>query len=190
MRYRMDNKRRTREDWLRAARRALLRGGPAAVRVEALARDLKVTKGSFYWHFRDREALFEALLREWEEEKKSLLFELLRQGDFGESLDRLFAELQRRVLLSERGEWPSDAAIFAWASVSPQVARRANREERKRIALLTRWTGRPELAEYFYMAYLGFLRRRRRVPEAARNFPVLARVTRELFLPTRGREGK
>ena len=38
-------------DWLRAARLALLHGGVEAVRVERLARDLHVTKGSFYWHF-------------------------------------------------------------------------------------------------------------------------------------------
>ena len=171
-----------REDWLRAARLALLHGGPAAVRVETLARDLKVTKGSFYWHFRDRNALLEALLREWEEEK-ALLFELARRGGLQESLGSFFAELRRRVRLSERGEWPSDAAIFAWASVSPKVAQRANKEERKRIELLERWTGQPELAQYFYMAYLGFLLRRRRVPEAAANFSILAKVTRALLLP-------
>jgi AcrR family transcriptional regulator len=177
----MEHKRRSREDWLRAARCALLEGGPGAVRVEAIARGLKVTKGSFYWHFRDRKALLEALLREWEEEK-SLLFELLRRGSPQQDLGRFFAELQRRVLLSERGEWPSDAAIFAWASVSPEVARRANREERERIELLKRWTGRPDLAEYFYMAYLGFLLRRRRVPAAARHFHTLAKVSTHLLL--------
>ena len=57
--------RRTRDHWLRAARLALLHNGPEAVRVEPLARDLGVTKGSFYWHFRDRGALLEALLVEW-----------------------------------------------------------------------------------------------------------------------------
>jgi AcrR family transcriptional regulator len=48
---------RSREDWIRAAGRRLAQGGAAAVAVEALARDLGVTKGSFYWHFRDRAAL-------------------------------------------------------------------------------------------------------------------------------------
>jgi len=50
------------DDWLRAARLALLRGGVEAVRVEKLARDLGVTKGSFYWHFKDRDELLELLL--------------------------------------------------------------------------------------------------------------------------------
>ncbi|HYX69323.1 MAG TPA: helix-turn-helix domain-containing protein [Terriglobales bacterium] len=179
----------SREDWLRAARLALLHGGPDAVRIEKLARDLKVTKGSFYWHFRDRSALLEGLLREWEEEKE-LLAEALAQRDLRRALADFFAELGRRVALSESGEWPSDAAIFAWASVSPRIAGRANREERKRIRLMKRWTSRPELAEYVYMAYLGFLLWRRRVPAAARNFRTLAEVSTRLLLSAPANGGR
>ncbi|MFN3994321.1 MAG: TetR/AcrR family transcriptional regulator [Tabrizicola flagellatus] len=46
--------------------RALVRGGIAAVRVEALARDLKATKGSFYWHFKDLSELHQTMLELWE----------------------------------------------------------------------------------------------------------------------------
>lgn len=47
--------------------RALARAGIGAVRVEALARELGVTKGSFYWHFADLEALLNAIFEAWEE---------------------------------------------------------------------------------------------------------------------------
>jgi AcrR family transcriptional regulator len=171
----------TRDDWIRAGRLALLDGGPEAVRVEKLARDLGVTKGSFYWHFRDREELLEALLREWEEES-SLLDEAIARGDLREALSHLFDELRRRVVLSERGESPSDAAIFGWAAVSPEVARRVDAEERKRIRLLRQFAGETDLALYFYWAYLGFLLRRRRVPEAVRDYPILAEVSTSLLL--------
>jgi AcrR family transcriptional regulator len=177
----MEARRMTRDDWMRAARLALLDGGPGAVRVEKLARDLKVTKGSFYWHFKDREDLLEALLREWEQES-SLLDEAIARGDLGEALAHLFGELRRRVVLSERGESPSDAAVFAWAAVSPEVGRRVEQEERKRIRLLKQLTAQPELAQYFYWAYLGFLLHRRRVPEAAKQFPILAEVSTTLLL--------
>src|SRR2546427_309106 len=53
-------------DWARAALEVLAQGGIEAVAVEPLARRLKVTKGSFYWHFRSRAELLEAALREWE----------------------------------------------------------------------------------------------------------------------------
>lgn len=54
-------------DWARAALRALETGGLRAVAVEPLARELGTTKGSFYWHFKNRDALIEAALRRWEE---------------------------------------------------------------------------------------------------------------------------
>ena len=37
------------------------------MRIEVLARDLGVSKGSFYWHFRDRNDLLEKLLARWED---------------------------------------------------------------------------------------------------------------------------
>src|SRR5664279_4441164 len=53
------------EDWVQAGLRTLARRGVSNVRVERLARDLKVTKGSFYWHFTDRDALLDAMLSSW-----------------------------------------------------------------------------------------------------------------------------
>jgi len=55
-----------RNDWVLAGLRALVQGGIGAVRVEALARDLKATKGSFYWHFKDLAALHDLMLELWE----------------------------------------------------------------------------------------------------------------------------
>lgn len=55
------------EDWERGALELIGEAGVGALAVEALARRLGVTKGSFYWHFRNRGALFEAALQRWEE---------------------------------------------------------------------------------------------------------------------------
>ena len=57
----------TAADWTEAALDALARGGLAAVAVEPLAKTLGTTKGSFYWHFADRNALLAATLELWEE---------------------------------------------------------------------------------------------------------------------------
>lgn len=56
---------RSAEDWLHAALAMLGRDGADAVKVEPLARELGVTKGSFYWHFRDRGALLRGVLELW-----------------------------------------------------------------------------------------------------------------------------
>ncbi|HVT35807.1 MAG TPA: TetR/AcrR family transcriptional regulator [Nevskiaceae bacterium] len=54
------------DDWAEAALEAMASGGIDAVAVEPLARRLNVTKGSFYWHFDNREALLKSALDLWE----------------------------------------------------------------------------------------------------------------------------
>lgn len=56
----------TADDWINAARELVATSGITAVAVEPLARTLGVTKGSFYWHFSDRDALLTAVLKRWE----------------------------------------------------------------------------------------------------------------------------
>lgn len=181
-----------RDDWLRAARLALLRGGLEAVRVAKLARDLRVTKGSFYWHFKDRDELLELLLREWEGEGAAIVAQL--GGATGrQALVTLMQVLIERARLSEEGKVPSDAAIFAWASVSARVARRVRRAEEERIELLARLIGgggrglARGRADVFYLAWLGFVARGQRVPAFRKRFPEIARAMLHLMTSTRPR---
>jgi AcrR family transcriptional regulator len=58
----------TRDDWITAALGAIAEGGLAAVGIEPIAARLGATKGSFYWHFENRDALLEAAIRRWERE--------------------------------------------------------------------------------------------------------------------------
>ena len=57
----------TRDDWLNAARAALIADGVDAVKVLALAIELDVSRSSFYWYFKNRDELLAALLDHWEE---------------------------------------------------------------------------------------------------------------------------
>ncbi len=169
------------QDWVRAARLALLRGGVEAVRVERLSRDLGVTKGSFYWHFEDRKELLEILLREWEEELPGEIIPLLSGRRGRKALLSLIRMLVRRVPLGEKGLLPSDAAVFAWAAVSPEVALRVNRAERRRIRLLKNIIGDSQRVEFLYLAWLGFVARGQRVPASRKRFPQIARMMLESF---------
>lgn len=56
----------TREDWVAAARKVLVKRGVDEVKVDRLARQMRVTRGSFYWHFKHRKDLLDALLTDWE----------------------------------------------------------------------------------------------------------------------------
>lgn len=162
-----------RNDWLRAARLALLRGGVEAVRVEKLARDLGVTKGSFYWHFKDRGELLELLLREWENEPQEILSQVGR-GSRRRKAQRLLQLLEQRVKSSEEGKGPSDAAIFVWASVDRKVCRRVNKAEEERIALMKHFVAGHDRMELFYLVWLGFVARGQRVPESRKRFHEIA----------------
>jgi len=56
-----------RSGWIDGAIEALADEGLSGMRVEALAKRFGVTKGSFYWHFKDRQDLFDAMLQTWKE---------------------------------------------------------------------------------------------------------------------------
>ena len=56
-----------RSGWIDGAIEALADEGLSGMRVEALAKRFGVTKGSFYWHFRDRQDLFDAMLQTWKD---------------------------------------------------------------------------------------------------------------------------
>ncbi|MFN2593654.1 MAG: TetR/AcrR family transcriptional regulator [Actinomycetota bacterium] len=82
----------TPEDWARAALSAIARGGIGAVAVEPIAAALGATKGSFYWHFQNRDALIEAALEEWERQSTDAVIEALEhESDPAVRLKRIFA---------------------------------------------------------------------------------------------------
>jgi AcrR family transcriptional regulator len=92
VRYRMPvaRQRLTAEAWVAAALEALEKRGLAAVAVEPLAAELGATKGSFYWHFKDRDALVHATLERWEhDETDAVISQLAAIGEPGQRLEVL-----------------------------------------------------------------------------------------------------
>ena len=108
-------------------------GGPDAVRVEKLAQALGVTKGGFYWHFEDRNALLEEMLDTWE---RLVIDEAIARveagrGDSRAKLRRLFALTQ-----SVGDVWNIELAIRDWARRDQHVAARLRRIDNRRMVLL------------------------------------------------------
>lgn len=56
----------SRDVWMTAARQALIASGVDAVKIQPLANQLQIARTSFYWFFKDRKALLDALLAEWD----------------------------------------------------------------------------------------------------------------------------
>ncbi|WP_022674736.1 MULTISPECIES: TetR/AcrR family transcriptional regulator [unclassified Novosphingobium] len=79
--YPANGKRLGRADWIAAAIRVMADSSVEQVRVEKLAIDLKASKGSFYWHFKDRNALLDAVLEEWQARSTLMVQERLMRDE-------------------------------------------------------------------------------------------------------------
>ena len=62
------NPRLSREDWLEESLKLLARQGNRLITVEVLCERLGVSRGSFYWHFKDREDFLVAVIKHWEKQ--------------------------------------------------------------------------------------------------------------------------
>jgi AcrR family transcriptional regulator len=121
-----------RNAWIEAGLEALAAGGPRAVRVEALAQALGVTKGGFYGHFADRNALLAEMLDTWEREAIDETIETVQRkgGDVRKRLRRAGALTFSPELL------PVDLAVRDWSRYDTAVAERLRRVDNRRMAYL------------------------------------------------------
>lgn len=121
-----------RSSWIEQGLKALAAGGPDAVRVEALAQALGVSKGGFYGHFADRNALLAAMLDTWERESTNdLRDQVEREGGDART------KIRRAGLLTRAGDrLLVDLAMRDWARRDPAVAGRVRRVDNQRMDYL------------------------------------------------------
>jgi len=122
---------RGRGDWVDAGLRTLAQGGVDAVRVEVLARELAVTKGSFYWHFRDRADLLRVLLAEWEEQRTDRII-LDAEKDGGGPATRLLSLMHAAA----RGDAQLELRVRIWGTMDAEAAAAVGRADRRRLGYL------------------------------------------------------
>ncbi|WP_237155219.1 TetR/AcrR family transcriptional regulator [Oryzibacter oryziterrae] len=153
----------TPESWIMAGFRALAAGGPAAIKVEALAREIGATKGSFYWHFKDAAALKGAMLAAWKQAATEEVIAATAQQDDAES--RLMA-LMAMAAAEPGPQWAgrlAEPAIRDWARYEPAVKAFVETIDRQReayVAQLFQELGADEarartLGALLYAAYVG-----------------------------------
>ena len=127
-----------RDRWVEEGLRALAAGGIDAVRVEALAKSLGVSKGGFYGYFADRDALLEAMLDTWERESTDEVIDRIEQ-EGGDPKAKIY---RAGVLtFSDDRLLPIDLAIRDWARRDEAVAARLRRVDNRRMALLREMIG-------------------------------------------------
>ena len=107
-----------RDDWVDAALTIFAWKGIDAVRIEPLAQSLKVTKGSFYWHFKNREELHQAIIEHWHQRCALALTESIAKSH--DSIDVVLNVLCM-WMRDEPFSPKLDAAMRDWARRSEDV---------------------------------------------------------------------
>jgi AcrR family transcriptional regulator len=105
------------QDWIERGLKVLAEQGIEAVRVEPLAKLLHVTKGSFYWHFKNRDDLLAALLQEWVSRETDRIIEQTEAGG-GDANQKLLRLLE----LAVRDNGQVENAVRGWATSDARVA--------------------------------------------------------------------
>jgi AcrR family transcriptional regulator len=118
----------SREDWIHAALQALADDGPSGVAVERLAARLGTTKGSFYWHFKDRQELISEALATWERDDTDARIE--EMNEIADPVERLRFGMVMATEYEEAEE--PDVRLLPSAS-DPVVGEFVKRVQRKRL---------------------------------------------------------
>jgi AcrR family transcriptional regulator len=124
------------EGWLEAARVVLIEEGINMVKVDRLARRLKVTRGGFYYHFKSHHALLEDLLKRWRTQNQFVAASI--DAATPQAAYAALVELTD-ALVHERGFDPQfDLAVREWARISIPVAEVVSEVDAERIKALNK----------------------------------------------------
>lgn len=126
----------TPDTWVQAALDVLEREGVDAIRVDVLAKRLGVTRGSFYWHFKDRDELLQAVLQTWHDGATQNLTRRLESAS-PDPRDQLrdVLTLPYRGKSAERAS-RIELAIRAWARWDARVRQVVDESDASRIGYI------------------------------------------------------
>jgi AcrR family transcriptional regulator len=147
----------TKSDWIDHGLRTLANDGPNALKVGPMSTTLKVSRGSFYWHFRDIADFRSQVLRGWQERMTDQVIVELEAAKA--EPDRL-KHLMKRAFVGKRS---LDRAIRSWAAEDQDVATIVASVDARRVAYIAKMLvaagveSRRALprAVFMYWAYLG-----------------------------------
>jgi AcrR family transcriptional regulator len=118
----------TRQDWVAQGLTVLANSGVEKVRVEPLAKLMGVTKGSFYWHFKNREELLEAILQDWIASQTSSIIEQVDKID-GDAMTKLLHLFE--LAIEDDGQ--VENALRAWSANDAKIAEALAQVDQRRL---------------------------------------------------------
>ena len=151
------NDRLTKSDWIEHGLWTLASDGANALKVGPMAMKLKVSRGSFYWHFRDIADFRSQVLRSWRERATD---QVIRELEAAKAEPDRLKQLMRRAFVGKRS---LDRAIRSWAAEDKDVAAIVASVDASRVAYIARLLATAGVesrralprATFMYWAYLG-----------------------------------
>jgi len=151
------NDRLTKSDWIKHGLRTLANEGANALKVGPMSTALKVSRGSFYWHFRDIADFRSQLLRSWQERSTDQVIQEL-EAEKAEP-----GRLKHLMTQAFNVRRDLDRAIRSWAAEDEDVAKIVATVDDRRVAYMAKMLvtagveSRRALprAAFMYWAYLG-----------------------------------
>jgi len=122
----------SREVWLEKALDVVSRAGGAKLRIDNLVKEVGVTKGSFYWHFKNRDDFVRSLIDYWHEHYTLTVSDYL--DDFEGSAEDKLRKLMEMVFVEQLTR--HDLAIRSWAIAEPKLQRLVKRTDDHRLNYL------------------------------------------------------
>lgn len=147
----------TKSDWLKHGLRTLTKRGPGALKAGAMAAELKVSRGSFYWHFRDIADFKTQVLQGWQKWTTDQIIEQIEA-------EKIEPQRLRRLMKLGMTNRPGlERAIRSWAAEDKEVAVAVASVDARRVAYLAKLlvaSGVDDAhaharATFLYWAYLG-----------------------------------
>ena len=147
----------TRQDWINSGLRTLAIDGASALKVGSMASAMGVSRGSFYWHFKDFADYRDRLLSSW---RDRTVDQVIRDFERDPAEPDRLRRLIKRAFFGKRG---LDRAIRIWAADEPSVAAMVAAVDSRRVGymadLLIAAGVEPihavPRASFIYWAYLG-----------------------------------
>jgi AcrR family transcriptional regulator len=156
------------KDWLDQGLEALAKTGFTALKAEPLAKAMGVSRGSFYWHFKDIGAYHAAILKHWREVAAE---QVIANLEASSKDDNPLLLLLRRTFSSRLA---LENAVRTWATLDPLARAAVLATDRRRLSyvqkLFERSGAAPDVArsraQIFYWAFLGFAQSDQPLPKA------------------------
>jgi AcrR family transcriptional regulator len=160
--------------WLASAYDALIEAGVDAVRIQTLAKKLKLSRTSFYWFFTDRRELLSALLKSWADKNTQGIKQ--RSEAYAATIVEAMLNVFDCWLDSSLFDSQFEFAVRSWALQSTDVAAQIEKADEARIAALTAMFvrfGYPALAadvraRTIYLVQIGYISKKSKEDLATR----------------------